>query len=348
MAQITKIKYPNGKLSRNWYSDFTYKGKRIHRSLKTPFKEEAKLMLPDLVRSIRGLRPGETYDMSWALFQTKYLEWSAANKAKDTAEYKDKRAFALVNQYSNIKKLREMTPELLESLRIKWAEHHIKKSTITRTVKAIKTAMRRAEDLKYIPLQNWRIVKVDEPARREQHYSLSQFEKLLKICPPAWKMATMLQGRGGLRSGEAYILRWPDVDFESRRLHIYSRPGWRIKGDKKGNAEKWVPIEPDLYEFLKIRRKKEGFLIEVSGYGNRMSPAWFLTQFSKYIKQAGLKGPPHTLRHTCASMMINNGATLEEVGGILGHKSRKSTEVYTHLLPATMERAISRLPKLSR
>lgn len=340
MAQVIKI-------GSKWYGDFTHKGKRIRRAL-SPFKEEAKLMLPDLVRSVRGLRPGEAADMSWGLFQTKYLEWSIGNKAKDTAEYKDKRAFALVNEYSGIKRLSEMTPDLLETLKIKWGNAKIKKSTITRAVKAMKTAMRRAEDLKYIPLQNWRIVKVEEPARRETHYDLKQFEKLLRVCTPPWKMATMLQGRGGLRSGEAYILEWKDVDFEGRRLHIYSRPGWRIKGDKKGNAEKWIPIEPDLYGFLRAHRKKEGFLIEERGYGERMTLAWFLTKFKVFIKRAGLEGPPHTLRHTCASMMINNGATLEEVGGVLGHKSRKSTEVYTHLLPATTQRAINRLPRLSK
>jgi integrase len=348
--QVTKI-------GKKWYSDFMHNGKRIKRAL-SPFKAEAELMLPDLVRSVRGMRQGDTEPMSWALFKTKYLEYSKTNKTGNT-HYKDTHAFELVDRFADLKQLQDMTPERLEDLKAEWMKHthagkghqwqsleKIGPSTIVRSVKAIKRAMRRAEDLKWVPIQNWRVVKVEEPGGRLIHYSLEQFRELLKVCDPPWKIAAMLMGRGGLRSGEAWNLEWPDVQFEQRRLRIHSHNGWRIKGDKKGNAEKYIPMEPDLYDFLASRRKSEGFLIDEAGYGDRMSVAWFLTKFKKFLKRANLPGSPHALRHTCGAMMVSNGASLEQAAGVLGHKNLKATQIYAHLSPQAKEQAINRLPRL--
>lgn len=338
------------KIGDKWYGDFTHQGKRIRRAL-SPFKEEAKLLLPDLVRSVRGLRPGESADMSWGLFRTKYLEFSKANKVADTL-YKDTHAFDLVDRHSEIKRLNEMTPELLETLKMKWTEEGETQSIVTRSVKAIKTAMRRAEDLKYVPLQNWRIVKVEEPAGRQNFYTVKQFKTLLKKCDPEWQLCAMLQGRAGLRFGEAFNLEWPDIEWDNKRIRIHSRPGgWRIKGDRKGTAQKFVPLEPDLYDYLWARRKKQGFLIDPEGYrkanGERMTSNWFLNKFRTFFRRAKLVGKPHDLRHTAASWMINAGSTEPEVGAVLGHKpGSKATAIYTHITEQTKHAAIQRMPRL--
>lgn len=339
MAQVVKI-------GAKWYSDFTHRDKRIRRAL-SPFKAEAELLLPDLIRRVRGDRAGDSKDISWGLFKSRYLDFAAANKTPNTV-YKDTYALGLVDRHAGIRRLGEMTPELLESLKTTWLKEGETSSIVTRSVKAIKTAMRRAEDLNYVPVQNWRIVKVQEAGGRLVHYTLKQFEALLKVCPPPWKMAAMLMGRAGLRSGEAYHLEWPDVDFARRRLHVHSKGDWRIKGDRKGNASKYVPLDADLGAYLASQRKPEGYLINVAGYGDRMTSTFFLTKFKKYLRRAGLPGSPHALRHTCAAMMVSNGATLEEVAGVLGHKNLKTTQIYAHLSHEAKERAINRLPRLKK
>ena len=332
------------KIGRTWFSDFRHRGHRIRRRL-SPYKEQARILLPALIRQVRGDSPRDSTDMSWPLFKARYLDFARANKTPNTV-YKDQAAFDMVDRECQLRRLAEMTPELLERLKGAWISQGRRPSIVTRSVKALKTAMRKAEDWKYVPLQNWRTVKVEEPGGRLVHYTLDQFRALLKVCPPAWQMAAMLMGRAGIRSGEAWHLEWPDVDFERRRLHVHSRPDWRIKGDRKGNAEKWIPMDPDLKAYLWKRRKKEGFLIQVSGYGPRMDSRWFLTKLRKFMRRAGLPGSPHALRHTCASMMVSNGATLEEVAAVLGHRNLRATMIYSHLSSEAKERAINRLPRL--
>lgn len=347
------------KVGKRWYSDFEHKGKRIRRFL-SPYKDEAKALLPELKRRVKGERPAAEIGMSWREFCQRFLDYVQVNLNNSTVE-KYRRAFALVDAYGDIRALLDMTPERLESLKVEWLKHvHPKKGirwgdtsriglqSAYISVKCIKRAMRWAEDLKYAPLQNWRIVKTVEARGRLIHFSLAEFERFLKVCPPPYRMMAMLQGRGGLRSGEAWHLEWKDVQWDRHRLHIYSRPGWHIKGDRTGKAEKWIPIDADLEAYLQRNRKREGFLIEIRGYGERMNPKRFLTNMGALMRKAGLKGSPHALRHTCASLMVSNGATLEEVAGVLGHRpGSEVTQVYAHLSEEAKDRAVSRLPRLT-
>ena len=50
------------------------------------------------------------------------------------------------------------------------------------------------------------------------------------------------------------------------------------------------------------------------------------------------KRTPHTLRHTFATVMLNNGADIRAVQELLGHESLEATEVYTHLSFADMRK----------
>lgn len=109
------------------------------------------------------------------------------------------------------------------------------------------------------------------------------------------------------------------------------------KGDKARtvpvtqSAQEWVGRYVDTY-----RGRLPGFLfIKQRGAGmDRVSVA---VMVNKYAKRAGLIGiTPHTLRHACATHLLDKGADLRLIQEVLGHASIASTQRYTHLSSAKM------------
>jgi integrase len=76
---------------------------------------------------------------------------------------------------------------------------------------------------------------------------------------------------------------------------------------------------------------------------------WIQRQYSEAAKAVGLNHLHfHDMRHSAASEMINSGATLYEVGAVLGHRSAQSTKRYAHLATDTLAAAIGLIGRKSR
>lgn len=330
MAQVIKI-------GKRYYSDFEWGGKRIRRSLSSDKKEAEKKLL-ELLAMRQADKHGYTnHDISFEFFEKRYMDYSKSEKVRNS-HITDVRAFKYLQASLPITRLNQITPEYLGRLKTRWQEEKKTLSVVTRCVKAIKAAMRKAEDWNYIKTQNWRTVRVQEPKARLLFYTIEELRRLLEICHGPWKTAALLMARCGLRSGEAYWLEWKDVDYVHNRLHIHEKEGWKPKGGK----ERWVPISFDVKTHLEAIQGPYQFVLGA----NRMTRSSYHVYFKRIIKNARLKGSPHTLRHTFASHLVQNGVPLKTVSVLLGHSSIKMTEIYSHLSPETLEMGIERLPEL--
>ena len=141
----------------------------------------------------------------------------------------------------------------------------------------------------------------------------------------------MLYGSGLLVS-ELVNLRLSD---------IYLKEGYmRITG--KGSKQRLVPISPVAAEWFGYWMQDRGLLdikaeatdiAFVNRYGRQLTRAMIFTIIKTLARAAGIQKTisPHTLRHSFATHLLQNGADLRIIQQLLGHESISTTEIYTHV-----------------
>lgn len=137
---------------------------------------------------------------------------------------------------------------------------------------------------------------------------------------------------------------------ELRLSNIYRQEGYmRIIG--KGNKQRLVPISPvadqQFAYWLEDRRqldiKPEAIDIAfLNHYGRQLTRAMIFTIVKQLAQAAGIRKTisPHTLRHSFATHLLQNGADLRIIQQLLGHESIVTTEIYTHVNIQDLREAI--------
>jgi integrase/recombinase XerC len=144
----------------------------------------------------------------------------------------------------------------------------------------------------------------------------------------------------GMRVSELVGLNLEDVDFLGEVIHI------RGKGKKERIAPIGAKALQSIQQYIEYRNKRMqndgAFDIKVlfaNKHGQRLSTRSVRRKMDKYLRQAGLDPTisPHTLRHSFATHMLNNGADLRSVQELLGHQSLSTTQIYTHVTTSKMK-----------
>ena len=144
----------------------------------------------------------------------------------------------------------------------------------------------------------------------------------------------------GLRRGELLGLKWEDLDLEQCTLRV-QRQVSRINGEvveaplKTKNSYRTISLGEDAVGILKKQRKKCGGSEYVfpSPTGGPISPDSVIQMLHRVLKRAGLpKVRFHDLRHTFATVALQNGVDIKTVSGMLGHYSAGFTlDTYAHV-----------------
>ena len=141
----------------------------------------------------------------------------------------------------------------------------------------------------------------------------------------------MLYG-SGLRVSELVNLQLSDIFLQEGYM--------RITG--KGNKQRLVPISPEAAKWfdywmqdrnqLKIKPEHKDIAF-LNRYGRKLTRAMIFTIIKNLAKQVGICKiiSPHTLRHSFATHLLQNGADLRVIQQLLGHESISTTEIYTHV-----------------
>ncbi len=145
----------------------------------------------------------------------------------------------------------------------------------------------------------------------------------------------------GIRVSELVELDMGDIDLQEGVL--------RVRG--KGRKDRLTPIGSQairaVQRYFELRMAEPRLADKVTGrvflnkHGESLSTRSVRRKLDKYLVEAGLDPgiSPHTLRHSFATHLLNNGADLRSVQELLGHQSLSTTQVYTHLTTARMKQA---------
>jgi len=167
----------------------------------------------------------------------------------------------------------------------------------------------------------------------------SQVEKLLAVPdvgdPLGVRDRTMLEifYSTGIRRAELCHLELSDVNTERRTLHI--RKG-------KGKKDRVVPVGARALAWVEryLREVRPRLCLDtrtqalfLTGYGGAFNLDTVSRMVADWLKQAGVprKGGCHTLRHACATHMLEHGADIRFIQQLLGHSNLDTTAIYTEV-----------------
>lgn len=147
----------------------------------------------------------------------------------------------------------------------------------------------------------------------------------------------------GLRVSELVNLTLSSIYADEQMLRVIG----------KGDKERWVPIAPRALELLTtyihnvrchaaIKPGNEKYVF-INRIGTKLSRNYVFMFLQQAVANAGIEKhvSPHSLRHSFATELVENGADLRAVQEMLGHQSISTTEIYTHLTRDTLRATIA-------
>jgi len=194
-----------------------------------------------------------------------------------------------------------------------------------------------------------KVDKLDEPEGRVRFLSETERDSLLDACRKSRnKMlypVTLLALSTGMRQGEILSICWKDVDFDRKRIVLL---------DTKNGSSRQVPLagaaEGELKAILAAKKAAKvqtikpigDDLVFHNGAGKLLN---IRTSWDHAVKIAKLDSHFrfHDLRHTAASYLAMNGATLLELSQILGHKTMSMVKRYAHLTEQHLHNVVERM-----
>jgi len=218
-------------------------------------------------------------------------------------------------------------------------------ATMARKIATLRSFYKWALKRSFVPTNPMTLIRTPRQGKRlPRAITVDQVERLLSAPSDSDVLGArdraMLETlySTGIRVSELVDLNVEDLDLQGEAL--------RVRG--KGKKERLVPLGSHalaaIARFRQVLLADEQFAaawtngkadrpLFVNKHGSRLSSRSVRRKLDKYLRQVGLDPSisPHTLRHSFATHLLDNGADLRSVQELLGHQSLSTTQTYTHL-----------------
>lgn len=229
--------------------------------------------------------------------------------------------------------------------------------TVLEYHRLISTVMQQALKEGLIPFNPASRAELPKVEKKTPNYfqpdDIDHIVSALENAPLKWKAMTYLYMLSGARRGEILGLRWKDVDFDNKRIHIencvlYSATyGTYEDSPKNESSDRYVPLPIEAFQILKKWRAcqaenrfklgdlyHDNDLVFAREDGNPMHPDSVTKWYAKFAERNNLKHiNPHAFRHSMASILFFNKVDPVSISKRLGHSQvSTTTDVYSHII----------------
>ena len=257
----------------------------------------------------------------------------------------------------NAKKLSRRTVEYLHTIIGSSLAQAYKNELITKNVNEF-TVLPSKEKNEIVPLSADEVKKVLIAAKKSDIYALIVVEIFT-----------------GMRKGEILGLQWKDVDFDKNVIYVRHNL-CRVQSDssedsrktklvlmepKTRKSKRTIPLSKEAVHVLRYHRMKQNEqkmkyrtiyqdqdIVFAKANGDFESPREVIKKFHKVLESAGVrKCRFHDLRHTFASLLLNEGESMKVIQEVLGHSTITTTmDIYSHVSEEKKEQSVAILEKI--
>ncbi len=241
--------------------------------------------------------------------------------------------------------------EVIRGFLTKMGEQNYSAATMARKIATLRSFHKWMEKRGYVGNNPMLLIRTPKQAKRlPKAITVDQVERLLSAPDDQDLLGARDRAiletlySTGIRVSEVVGINRCDVNDAGEAIIIRG----------KGKRERVVPLGSHALQALRhyvqmldSEMAKAGLVSDpeaplfVNKHGTRLSSRSVRRKVSKYLAQVGLDPDisPHTIRHSFATHLLDNGADLRSVQELLGHQSLSSTQVYTHLTTQRMRDA---------
>jgi integrase len=219
---------------------------------------------------------------------------------------------------------------------------HLSASRINCGLRTLRRALNLA--VEWGKLQTPAKIKLAQGERmRDRVLTESEMQDYLAACPQPWRdAATILRGTG-MRPGEVFTLRWPNVLLNGTGGLVQVTEG------KTKAARRVLPMVPEVYAVLESRwiaqeKPADGWVFPSGSREGHFNKDTAKDQHKKALDDSKVKSfEPYCLRHTALTRLAESGCDAFTLARIAGHSSITITQRYCHPQAEAVERAFAKL-----
>lgn len=323
-----------------WWFSLYLNGKRIRKSLGTSNRKEAELAYAKILEKLHTPQQSEKVQYSMLTYEeffwNHYIPYCEGRHASIRTK---KYIYNVIPDWFRRLKLTEIATVHIERLQSAQLQRGVSVSTVNKICNLVMASLRKAYDWDYITEFRIKYHPLKGETKRLRYLTEEECIKLINVAREPLRSMIIIALHTGMRKGEILGLRWEDIDFKNRVIHLEKT---------KNHERRDIHMNETVYQtLLRLKTAPQVSLKWVfvnPKTGERFERCYPKREFQQVCKKAGIEDFHfHDLRHTFASHLVMRGVDIKTVQELLGHKKIEMTLRYSHLAESHKAEAVRKL-----